>query len=181
MNWWQFAVSLAGPLIAGSAGVYFGMRRFKSEHGFQARLEWYRELLASLHAVAQRVDRSLDLTDPGEFNAYMGNADTRAAIARFDLSLAAAPAFAKDSRLGALNRMEAAVRAQTPDERSVDLKRSTELTCLLLEQMKEASEAVAGELRDHLGLGTTNLSSWPFARAVPVVLPRKVGPRHEAE
>lgn len=99
-----FVASPAGALVAGFAGVWFGMARVKRERGFDQRLAWHKEMLESLHRVAKWID-AVGEAEGDDRIALASDPSLHVKVERFDVLVAEARAYATPSTVAALNRI----------------------------------------------------------------------------
>lgn len=168
----NFGASAVGALIAGYAGVWFGIARLRRERGFDQRLTWLRDMIQALHGVARSIDA---IGQAGTIEAMMPLFDSTLVdprIERFDVLVAEARAYASSTSLSALHHAATTFRARsaapvlnTPSELRAELAHQ-------LEALRRASEALCDDVRQHLGLEPALLSSWPFS--IPEVLLRGI-------
>ena len=164
----SFFASAVGALLAGYTGVWFGLARMKRERGFEQRLTWSREMLRALHLVAGWVDAIGEAESEDEVSALVEGLARDPRLVQFNLHVAEARAYASPRALAALNiasghfdRINVGADPETAaDQRAILVAQ--------LEALRSASEAIADDLRGHLGLERATESSWPFD--VPKVL-----------
>lgn len=145
----------AGALLAGYAGVRFGLMRVRSERAFDQRLGWYKEMLAALHSVAKLLDEH----DSPAFDVLQASDPLHLRIQRFDLAVAEARAYATEQSLRAIAITADAFQALPRVQQSDDPKR---VILLALNSLRDASEALCDDIRGHLGLEETHIRSWPY-------------------
>ena len=172
----SFVASAVGALVAGYAGVWFGLARLKRERGYDQQLAWSKEMLQALHAVARLLDNIGEAGSP-EATALLETDPTRVAeIKRFDLVFAEARAYATPKALSALAVVASFFRAINAEPDPASAEQIQARLGHHLDALRRASEALCDDVRAHLGLEAATESSWPFAAAKEIRWAKSIPP-----
>lgn len=158
----NFTASGLGALVAGYAGVWFAIARTKRERSFDQRLAWYRDILSSLHEVAEWADNVWEAETEEERTQLLDSSDSDLQEKQFEILVAAARAYATPEAIAALNKAAHKFHQLGDGPAPVSQEELKVFLADLLDALREASESLADEIRQHLGLERVQEGSWPF-------------------